>query len=64
MANRKGPKEANRLNAAKKDEIASLVEQMGNDLRLSSNVSVRIHVQANSLDFPIKAGGEGDLINR
>jgi hypothetical protein len=64
MANQEGPKEANGLSAAKKDEIASLVRQMGNDLRLSSNVSVRIHVQSNSLDLPINAGGEGDLVNR
>ena len=63
MGNQKGPKEANRLSTARKDEIASLVEQMGNDLRLSSNVSVRIHVQSNSLDLPISAEGEGDLGN-
>ena len=60
MANQKAPKKANRLSAAKEDEIASLVKQMGNDLRISSNVSVRIHVQANSLDLPINAGGEGE----
>jgi len=52
MVNQEGPKKTNRLSTAKKDEIASLVEDMGNDLKLSSNVSVRIHVQSNSLDLP------------
>jgi len=60
MVNQEGPKETNGLSAAKKDEIASLVEQMGDDLKLSSNVSVRIHVQSNSLDLPFNAKAEGE----
>ncbi|MCK5023721.1 MAG: hypothetical protein KAS04_06095 [Candidatus Aenigmarchaeota archaeon] len=52
MANQKESKKTNRLSTAKKDKIASLVADMGNDLKLSSNVSVRIHVQSNSFDLP------------
>lgn len=52
MANQKGPKKPNKARTTKKIETMSLAEQMGNNSRLSSNVSVRIHVQSKSFDLP------------